>query len=267
MKKVLLAIAGGMMALMATAQTKYESTAPVRDTITVMTYNLRFGERGSMQRIAREIIEADADFVALQEVDINTIRVISRGNSGVNIISELADRTNMFGFFGRTVDMWGGYYGVGILSKYPIVKMEKFDLSNPRNVEPRIVLCGTFELGEKRMVFAATHFDYIDPETIALQAREADAYIRKQGLPAIIAGDLNSEPGSEAINVLDASMKRLTNGQLTFPAWEPVKAIDFIYGYPAEDFKFLESHSPAPSADAPSDHLPVISTFVLEQGR
>lgn len=87
--------------------------------LTVMTYNLRFGELASMERLASEIRAANPDFVALQEVDVNTMREISKGNNCINFINRLAELTGMFGFYGRTINFAGGYYGIGILSKHP----------------------------------------------------------------------------------------------------------------------------------------------------
>lgn len=234
--------------------------------LTIMTYNLRFGELASMERLAEEIKAADPDFVALQEVDVNTMREMAKGNNRISFINRLAELTGMFGFYGRTINFAGGYYGIGILSKHPAVKVEKMDLPNPKNVEPRIMLVGQFELDGigHRFTFACTHFDYIDPNTIAIQARAAIDRLLTEPAPLIIAGDFNSEPESQAIALFNKDFQLLTNLEKTFPAKAPEKKLDWIFGYPAEDFSLVSSEVPAPSVRSASDHLPVVSKVIVK---
>lgn len=233
----------------------------------VMSYNLRFGERASMQRIADEINAQNPDFVALQEVDINSMRELAKANNGINFINELARLTGMFGYFGRTINFSvpGGYYGIGILSKHPAVSVESIDLPNPKAVEPRIMLKGRFLLdGHMPFVFASTHFDFKDPETIALQAEYIVPKLEAEGVPAIVAGDLNSAPGSKAIDFLADKGAPLSGSAPTFPAEEPRVRIDHIFGFPKASF-ILDSTSEGPSSKyAASDHLPVISNIIVD---
>lgn len=234
--------------------------------LTIMTYNLRFGELASMERLAEEIKAANPDFVALQEVDVNTMREMAKGNNRISFINRLAELTGMFGFYGRTINFAGGYYGIGILSKHPAVKVEKMDLPNPKNVEPRIMLVGQFELDGigHHFTFACTHFDYIDPNTIAIQARAAIERLRTEPAPLIIAGDFNSEPESQAIALFSKDFQLLTNMEKTFPSKAPEKKLDWIFGYPAEDFSLVNSAVPAPSVRSASDHLPVVSKVMVK---
>ena len=234
--------------------------------LTVMTYNLRFGELASMERLASEIRAANPDFVALQEVDVNTMREISKGNNCINFINRLAELTGMFGFYGRTINFAGGYYGIGILSKHPAVKVEKIDLPNPKNVEPRIMLVGQFELDGigHRFTFACTHFDYLDPNTITAQARAAIERLRTEPQPLIVAGDFNSEPESAAIGLFTKDFKLLTGEEKTFPAKAPEKKLDWIFGYPAADFTLVGATVPKPSIRSASDHLPIVSKIKVK---
>lgn len=93
--------------------------------IRVMTYNLRFGELASLEELAMHIKSFSPDFVALQEVDCNTQRERAPKQNGKNFISELAYYTGMFGLYGKTIDYKGGYYGIGILSRYPYISSQK----------------------------------------------------------------------------------------------------------------------------------------------
>lgn len=230
--------------------------------ITVMTYNILSGQRTSLERLAQEIKEAQPDFVAIQELDVNTMREVAKGHNRVNCINRLAELTGMFGYYGRTCDYWDGWYGIGLLSKHPMISVRKFDLPNPKNVEPRILLIGQFEIdgSADHVTFVSTHFDYIDAETIAQQAEAASAELRRLDGPVIIAGDLNSDPSSKAIAVLTKDFKDLSCPDNTFPAWAPEAKIDWILGYPAADFSLVRSYVPEKSENAASDHLPVVST-------
>lgn len=231
--------------------------------LTVMTYNVLSGQRSSLERLAEEIKAADPDFVAIQELDVNTMRKDAKGHNRVNCLNRLAELTGMFGFYGRTCDYWGGWYGIGLLSKHPMVSVRKVDLPNPKDVEPRILLIGEFEIdgSADHVNFVSTHFDYIDAETIAIQAQAASDELRRLDGPVILAGDLNCDPTSKAISILKKDFKDLSCPDNTFPAWKSEAKIDWIFGYPAADYTLVSSVVPEPNDDAASDHLPVVSSI------
>ncbi len=229
----------------------------------VMSYNLRFGELASMEHLAKEIKEADPDFVALQEVDVNSFRTAAKFNNGINFVNELAQRTGLFGFFGRSLNfsVKDGYYGVAILSKHPAVKVETFELPNPKAVEQRVLLRGEFLLdGHKPFVFASTHFDYTSPETQELQARYVLGKL-DTGIPAVLGGDFNCEASSPAIKLLSEDGAVLSGSNPTFPAKAPEKRLDHIFGFPKAAFRLESTREGTASPYAASDHLPVISVI------
>lgn len=229
----------------------------------IMTYNLRFGELADMDRLAAEIKAYNPDFVALQEVDVNTNRAASKHNNGLNYVTELAQRTGMFGYYGRAINFGPGYYGIGILSRFPAEKIEKFELPNPGNEEPRALLMGTFEMPGQKIVFACTHLDYRDHETRKKQARYVAEKLTESPYPALLAGDFNATNGQIYIESIKAKMKDLTNDRKTWPADVPQDKLDFIFAYPAENFTLKSCFVPEPSKNAPSDHLPVISDIIV----
>lgn len=227
----------------------------------VMTYNLRFGELADMDRLAREIKAAEPDFVAIQEVDVNTNRDLARHNNGLNYVSELAQRTGMFGHYARTLNFGRkGYYGIGILSRHPAVRVEKLELPALAAGEPRAMLEGVFEIdGKKKIVFASTHLDVKSDKTRALQAEYIVKRLAEAGLPAIIGGDFNAKPEEEAITVLRTAMDDLSGAAPTFPATGAKSKIDYLFGMP-KGMVVLEKCTVPESSSAPaSDHLPVVS--------
>ena len=230
----------------------------------VMTYNLRFGERASMDRLAEEISSLQPDFVALQEVDVNAARNAAGENKGLNYINELAQRTGMFGYYGRAINFANGYYGVAILSRYPAYDVETVELPNPKNVEPRVMLKGKFLInGTEPVVFASTHLDFTDKKTTELQARYLLPILTEDNLPAILGGDFNATPAEKAIQFLAGNGASLSGVNPTFPANAPTVRLDHLFGFPKNAFELQSTSEGTISDDAASDHLPVISTITL----
>lgn len=227
----------------------------------VMTYNLRFSQLASAERLAERISEENPDFVALQEVDINTSRFTVPDSVRLqNTIAIMAEKCGMFGFFGRTIDFAGGYYGIGILSKYPCVSMLTHNLPNPAGTEPRVLLEGTFLLPGGTMKFSCTHLDHKSDSARAVQARFVLEKVATGTMPSVVAGDFNAKPGTEAIELMEKSMVNLTCGNPTFPATAPVAKIDYIFGYPASKLRLLSTEV---LDTLLSDHRPIVSTFLL----
>lgn len=228
----------------------------------VMTYNLRFSQLASAERLAERIREENPDFVALQEVDINTCRLtVPDSVRRKHTIAIMAEKCGMFGYFGRTIDFAGGYYGIAILSKYPCVSMITHNLPNPAATEPRVLLEGTFLLsGGRTMKFSCTHLDHKSDDARAVQAEFVMDKVAAGTVPSLVAGDFNTKPGTEAIEIMSKSMLNLTDGNPTFPAHAPAAKIDYILGYPASRLKLLSTEVLDTRL---SDHRPVVSTLLL----
>lgn len=228
----------------------------------VISYNLRFGELATMERLAEEIKAFNPDFVALQEVDINTHRAMAPHNNGVSFINELARLTGMFGYFGKTINFSGGYYGIGILSRFPADNMTTIPLPNPKNEEPRVILKGTFRLANGLpFVFASTHFDFKSADTQLLQAQCVIDNFSHTPTPALIAGDFNCTPDSPALTLMNRHFTLLSGTAPTFPAKKPTERLDYIWGLPKADFRLIETAEGPAGPDTASDHLPVMSVI------
>src|SRR5210317_504230 len=103
--------------IFSTAQGSY---AQNQQTIKVLSFNILHGAttRGDfdLDAIAQVIIDADPDFVALQEVDYKTKRA-----KGYDLVTELGWRTKLSPIFGRAMPYDGGEYGEGILSRFSFI--------------------------------------------------------------------------------------------------------------------------------------------------
>lgn len=229
-----------------------------RDSLTVMSYNLRFGELASMQEIGSYISEFKPDIVALQECDWATMREGVRHQHGVRFVNELACHTGMFGLYGKTINFSGGYYGIGLLSKYPIVRSERVMLPAKSGNEPRAMLVSEIELPSgTRIVFCCTHLDAFNAGLRRRQMEFINDYFKDKG-PVIIAGDMNADP--EEMSFMEETWMNVSYSVPTYPASDPSVKLDYIYVRPYTDF--IPISSDAPQSDL-SDHLPIVSKIVF----
>lgn len=224
----------------------------------VMTYNIRFGELATADQLAEHIKFFKPDFVALEEVDVNTNRSLALHQNGRNIISELAGKSNMFGLYGKAINFNKGYYGIAILSRYPYIHVNKLNLPNPQGTEPRVLLEALFEIGNAdTIIFAATHLDVKDEKTRRLQAEYITDYFKKFSYPIIIGGDFNAKPDSGTIKgVMARNWFYATDSSLTFPAWEPKIKIDYIFARPEKGWRLINTQAVQSQL---SDHSSVVT--------
>ena len=80
-------------------------------------------------------------------------------------------RTGMFGLYGKTIEYGGGYYGIGMLSKYPYIKTEKVLLPNPEKKEQRALLEALIEMGDDTLTFVTTHLEVNSERLRNMQAQ------------------------------------------------------------------------------------------------
>src|SRR5690606_3079407 len=196
----------------------------------VLSYNLRFGELASLEELAAFIKEQNPDIVALQEVDCRTNRERAPQQQGKDFATELGFRTGMLSAYGKTIPYAGGYYGIAILSKYPLAKVERIYLPKTENgKEQRAILVAEVEFQEgKYVTFASTHLDYTNTEERQVQVKKLNDVLTAQRYPVIVAGDFNARPDSKEIAEGMAGWKTLSNGEPTIPAKAPRSTIDYI---------------------------------------
>ena len=238
------------------------SAAEKGDTLKLMSYNLRFGELASMEQIAGYIVSEQPDIVALQECDWATKRSRAPHQNGVKFVNELAYHTGMFGVYGKSINYAGGYYGIGLLSKYPILRYERVLLPNDGKTEQRSMLIADIELpGGKVITFVNTHLEVKTAQMRIEQVQFINEYLKDCPNQLFLAGDMNAIPDTEEMEMLRQSWSDLTDRVFTYSTSKPQIKIDYIYTKPAEKVDLL---STGVKEDVKlSDHFPVISTIVL----
>ena len=232
------------------------------DTLKLMTYNLRFGELASMQQIGEYIASEGPDIVALQECDWATNRTRAPHQNGVKFVNELAYHTGMFGVYGKSINYAGGYYGIGLLSRYPILRYERVLLPNDGKTEQRSMLIADIELpGGKVITFVNTHLEVKTSQMRVEQVKYIEDYLKDCPNQIFLAGDMNAVPDTEEMQMLRQDWTDLTDRVYTYHTSEPEIKIDYIYAKPGEKVELLETRV---CVDVIlSDHFPVISTIVL----
>ena len=238
------------------------SAAEKGDTLKLMTYNLRFGELASMEQIADYISSQHPDIVALQECDWATNRTRAPHQNGVKFVNELAYHTGMFGIYGKSINYAGGYYGIGLLSRYPILRYERVLLPNDGKTEQRSMLIADIELPDGQVItFVNTHLEVKTAQMRIEQVQFINEYLKDCPNQLFLAGDMNATPDTEEMEMLRQGWTDLTDRVYTYSTSKPQIKIDYIYAKPAENVELLGT---AVKEDVMlSDHFPVISTIVL----
>jgi len=223
------------------AQEKQENTRIVK----VLSFNILHGATTvgdfNLDNIAKVIIEADPDLVALQEVDFLTNRA-----KKYDLVTELAYRTKMAPLFARAMPYDGGEYGEGILSKWSFVSTRNVPLPYTEGNEPRAAAeIVTILPSGDTIAFVGTHFDHLRNERDRIaQANKVNEVFSSNRYPTILAGDLNAIPGSLTIDIL-TDIWTVTDQKNppspTMPSDNPRSKIDYVMYYPHNRWRVLET--------------------------
>ena len=213
--------------------------------IRVLSFNILHGAttKGdfNLDVIAKVIQDSNPDFVALQEVDFKTNRA-----KKYDLVTELGWRTKMAPLYGRAMYYDGGEYGEGVLSKHTFLQTRNVALPFIPGDEPRAALEATTILPSKDTIsFIGTHLDHLKTDSNrVMQAEKINGVFKNNAYPTILAGDLNAEPNSRPMHILEelwqASYKQDTL-RYTYPSDEPRKKIDYVMFYPQNRWRVLET--------------------------
>ena len=245
----------------------------------VMTYNIHAGigtdGQYNLNRIAAEIRASRADIIALQEVDVHWG---SRSNYD-NMINELAEELNMFYFFAPIYDFDPlldyeprRQYGVGVLSKFPILKAKNHSITRLSTQDPNPLpapapgfLEVLLNVKGAKLSFYVTHLDF-RPDPLVRQMQVADMLhiISSSKNAKLLAGDMNASPNAPELSPLFSRFKDAWRTKsepgYTFPADNPSNRIDYILTSPQINVKQANVLS-----TLASDHLPVIADITIKR--
>lgn len=223
------------------APTPCPGTEPVR--LRVATLNIHGalgrGDVYDLPGMAEEIRGYDADVVLLQEV--HRFRARSGLDDQPAELGRLLDMAAVFGRnFTRPPEASGAprrESGTAILSRLPILSWDNRLLPNFPGLQQRGLLRATLDLPGGPVDVHNTHFQHTRGVIRIVQARGVRRLVAASPRPWLLGGDLNAEPGSPAMRVMDAfttdpwPLVGIGPG-LTVPPREPRRRIDYVLAGP-----------------------------------
>ncbi|WUJ72816.1 endonuclease/exonuclease/phosphatase family protein [Kribbella soli] len=251
--------------------------------LTVASYNIHAGAGEDnvfdLDRTAQALKALDADVIGLQEVDVHW----DARSQWLDTLAELATKLGMQSAFAPIYDLdppTAGQprrqYGVGLLSRFPLIRTENHPITRLSTQDPNPVpapapgfLEAEFEVRGRRLHVYCTHLDYrADPSVRQLQVADTLKILaqdRKKDLQVVV-GDFNAEASAPELAGLWTRLTdswtaagSTTGGPYTYPAVAATKRIDFVTV--GTNLNVLRAEVPAevPVAEAASDHRPMIA--------
>ncbi|WP_029290460.1 endonuclease/exonuclease/phosphatase family protein [Cellulomonas sp. HZM] len=225
---------------------------------TVMTWNLHYGVSPltavDLEGIARTIAEEHPDVVALQEVERGWVM-----GGGTDVATWLAHRLGMTVRFAPAADR---QFGNAILSRSALADVAVHPLPYGAGPQDRSAISATVVTARGQSLrVTSVHLQH-RAENTPTRIEQLTALLADEPVtgPSVLAGDLNSTPGSPEITMLtDAGWTSAVDaagdgGALTSPSTEPVERIDWILG---QQVTFSDARVPTEPRE--SDHLPVVA--------
>ncbi|MDN5752918.1 MAG: endonuclease/exonuclease/phosphatase family protein [Nitrosospira sp.] len=220
--------------------------------LTFATYNIHacIGTDGRFEpdRTAHVLRELNADVVALQEVEHHDV-------NGCDMLDYLAAKTGLTAIAGPTLLRETRHYGNAILTKLPVLTVNRVDLTLP-GCEARGALDVTLAGHGRRIQVVATHLG-LRPQERRQQVRRLLALFDIGSSDIyVLLGDLNEWfLWGRPLRWLHAHFEA-TPHRPTFPARRPFIALDRLWVHPRRRLARLEAHATALARKA-SDHLPL----------
>lgn len=220
--------------------------------ITLATYNIHAcvgaDRRFEPNRIVQVLRELNADVIALQEVEHHDVE-------GYDLLDYLAVKTGMTPIAGPTLLRKTHHYGNGILTKLPVLRVSRTDLTLP-GYEARGALDVTVDANGRRVQVVATHLGLRPWERRQQVRRLLKLFDIGSADIHVLMGDLNEWLlWGLPLRRLHAHFRH-TPTQATFPARRPFIALDRLWVHPRRRLAKLEVHATALARKA-SDHLPL----------
>lgn len=173
-----------------------------KTTLRIGSYNIANGGYvdHDFAPIAKDILSADLDIVGLQEVDMGTGR--AKKLDTMKILSEMTGYRH-YRFF-KTIDFWGGEYGLAVLSKYPITSSEKYLLPSGIH-EQRALGEAVIDVDGRSISFFVTHLSFGVETKLRMSQYERINSVLSTRENFILTGDFNCDSLDEINAIENAS--------------------------------------------------------------
>ena len=235
--------------------------------VRIMSYNVGAFSKylsNSTEMVAAMILEAEADVVGLNELDSCNTR------HNVNQMKALAAALDGWKWtFGRAMSYKDGAYGNGVVVPRNTDIIDSYTVALPKGTgsEPRSIAV----VETPDYILGAAHLDHTSEESVLGQIEVVHAWGQKykgSSKPVFFCGDMNSRPGSAAINSILTKWEMLSSTENTIRSNAPTSCIDFIFRYrDAASVKVTGTHTMTRfhngDVTKASDHLPVYADVVF----
>ena len=232
-----------------------------------MTYNIHSGvgldKRYDLGRIRRVLDEERPDIAALQELECG-----SPPTSYDDQATLLAGDRELSSSYCATRPAGQGSFGIGVLSAFPVVHQQHYDLSFPAGREPRFCLRVDLEIAPGAVLHVFTCHLGLGPRERTFQRKQmvSDAILLSKELrhPVVLMGDFNDRPipvvhRDLRRHFIDAFTALGKRGGPTFKAGPLALRLDHIYL--SEGIRVLDCWVRNDDLTrVASDHLPVIAS-------
>lgn len=173
------------------------SQAGMPDQLRVATYNVKLLNHGEdLDKFAKEIKALQPDILCLQEVDQNALR-----SGNMDMVKEMAEACDMpYYHFFQTMWIIDGYYGIGILSRYPITEVSSTQLPNELLKEPRVLGKAKVQIHHRIIQVYLSHLSFKEREARKKQI----AFISKEiqnTTDTLFLGDFNTFQESDFFSI------------------------------------------------------------------
>ncbi|HZU27844.1 MAG TPA: endonuclease/exonuclease/phosphatase family protein [Bryobacteraceae bacterium] len=214
----------------------------------VATYNTHKSRgmdwRVRPERIVQVLREVDADIVALQEVIADQL-------------PWLAEHAGMAHVFGAADHIRGNEYGNLLLSRFPVLGSENYDVSVERREPRRCLRVDVQPPGGPLLHIFAVHLgtSWFERRRQALRLTEILEKTELAGC-RVLLGDFNEWTRGLSTRMLSERLS--ANHSRTYPGMIPFLHLDHIYHDPELRLTALRRHRTRASLLA-SDHLPLVA--------
>jgi endonuclease/exonuclease/phosphatase family metal-dependent hydrolase len=237
-----------------------------------VTWNIHKGiggvdRRYEPERTAAALRSLEPDVCLLQEVDRGVKR--SRFHSQAELLAELLGFPHL-AFVANVKVLGGGEYGNAILARHPLHAVENLDLTIPPkkrrsalHAKLRIHLDG----GHERTIHLYSMHLGLSGIERGIQltrflATESLSHIHRE-TPTIVGGDLNDVYGTLGRKfLLPAGFRGPAKIPPTFPAFQPLRALDGLYVRGTAELTTL-LRPRTKLLEQASDHLPLVADVVV----
>ncbi|MDR0510002.1 MAG: endonuclease/exonuclease/phosphatase family protein [Rikenellaceae bacterium] len=228
-------------------------------------------------------VQPFVDFIRTQNPDVICFNELETATSRMNFVEKLTEAgrlLSMYPFFGFSYVKDVGYYGNGILSKYPYVNTYSSLIVKPsgtadqRSVEAVDILVPTAAKPEGvKIRIVCTHLDHQGTAANRRdQARDVkNKTVKGSAIPTLILGDLNQGTTSETVSTFTADNEyggacdRVCDNTTTYGN---SSKLDYFFSYPAGawttvSYVVIKTTSLPTPLEHLSDHYPIMGEVTL----